>query len=285
MKYLRLMRIHHYIKNLLIFAALACSGKIFELNRFYVGLLGFICFSFISSAVYIVNDIRDIDNDRLHPIKCNRPLASGDVSIRAAWILFSILLIASVLLSILIDNVFATCLILLYAVLNLLYSIGLKNYPILDISILVSGFIIRVIYGAIITDIKISDWLYLTVISIAFFFAMGKRRNELRNLGTETRKVLKEYPMGFLDKGMTMCLTLANVFYALWSVDKTTEAFYDNNLLIFTVPIVLLITLKYSLDIEGDSDGDPVEVLVHDKILMMLCIIYFAVMFTILYII
>ena len=99
----------------------------------------------------------------------------------------------------------------------------------------------------------------------------------------ETRQVLKAYPVNFLDKSMGMCLTLANVFYALWSMDEKTMSFYKSKYLIFTVPIVLLITMKYSLDIEGDSDGDPVEVLLHDKVLLILCVLYLAVMFAILY--
>ena len=119
---------------------------------------------------------------------------------------------------------------------------------------------------------------------MSFYFALGKRRNELRWVGDKgTRQVLKAYPIGFLDKNMVMCMTLANVFYALWSVDKKTIEFYNNQYLIFTVPIVMLITMKYSLDIEGNSVGDPVEVLFRDKVLIVLCAVYLAVMFMLLY--
>lgn len=143
---------------------------------------------------------------------------------------------------------------------------------------------IRILYGAFVTEITISNWLYLTVIALSFYFALGKRRNELKHISAgETRQVLKAYPINFLDKNMGMCLTLANVFYALWSMDEKTKSFYNNDYLIFTVPIVLLITMKYSLDIEGESDGDPVEVLLHDKVLLALCVLYLAVMFMILY--
>ena len=108
--------------------------------------------------------------------------------------------------------------------------------------------------------------------------------NELKKLkGAKTRKVLESYSEQFLDKNMYMCLTLTNAFYALWSMDKTTIAHYGNEYLIFTVPIVLLITMKYSMNIEGDSDGDPVEVLIHDKILILLCLVFIITMFAILY--
>ena len=281
--YLKLMRVHHYIKNLLVFAALACSGQLFHPEKLLAGLAAFVAFCMVSSVVYIVNDIRDQEKDRRHPTKCKRPIAAGTVSVRNAWILAGVLLLIAALLNGLSFRVGSTLLLLLYFVLNLAYSFGLKNVPIVDITILVSGFLIRVLYGAMVTGIVISNWLYLTVIAVAFYFALGKRRNELRQLGSgETRAVLKAYPVNFLDKNMGMCLTLANVFYALWSMDENTVSAYGNNL-VFSVPIVLLITMKYSLNIEGESDGDPVEVLLHDKVLLILCFVYLLTMFAILY--
>lgn len=283
-QYLKLMRVRHYIKNGLILAALACSGQLFVWKKLSVGLLGFAAFCMASSVVYIINDIRDVEKDRRHPVKCNRPIAAGKIPVRNARILAASLFVFAVICNALIFNILATVLLALYLILNLAYSFGLKNIPIMDVTILVTGFLIRILYGALVTEITISNWLYLTVIAVAFYFALGKRRNEIEWLGNgETRQVLKAYPVNFLDKNMMMCLTLANVFYALWSMDEKTMSFYNNNYLIFTVPIVLLITMKYSLDIEGGSDGDPVEVLLHDKVLLVLCAVYLAIMFMILY--
>ena len=282
--YLKLMRIHHYIKNGLVFAALACSGQFFIWRKLVSGISAFIAFCMVSSVVYIINDIRDREKDKKHPTKCKRPIASGMVSIKRACTLVVVLLIIAIVCNMLIFHITATCLLMLYLLLNLAYSFGLKNIPIVDITILAVGFLIRTVYGSIVTEIAISSWLYLTVIALSFYFALGKRRNELKYISDgETRQVLKAYPINFLDKNMGMCLTLANVFYALWSMDTKTKAFYNNDYLIFTVPIILLITMKYSLDIEGESDGDPVEVLLHDKILLALCVLYLAVMFMILY--
>lgn len=282
--YLKLMRIHHYIKNLLVFAALACSGQLFNLEKLASCAAAFVAFCMVSSVVYIINDIRDQEKDRIHPTKCKRPIAAGTVRVKSAWTLAIILFLIAVVCNCLTFHITSTLLLCLYLVLNLAYSFGLKNVPIVDITILVAGFLIRILYGAFVADIAVSNWLYLTVIALSFYFALGKRRNELKQLGDgETRKVLKAYPVSFLDKNMSMCLTLANVFYALWSMDEKTVSFYNNSYLIFTIPIVLLITMKYSLDIEGESDGDPVEVLLHDKVLLVLCILYLAVMFSILY--
>ena len=278
------MRVHHYIKNFLVFAALICSGQLFQFDKLFSGLTGFLAFCMVSSVVYIINDIRDRDKDRKHPTKCKRPIAAGTVSVKGACILAAVLLAIAIVCNCITFHIVSTSLLALYLVLNLAYSFGLKNIPIVDITILVSGFLIRILYGAVITQITISNWLYLTVIAISFYFALGKRRNELKHISSgETRQVLKAYPVSFLDKSMSMCLTLANTFYALWSMDEKTIAFYDNNYLVFTVPIVLLITMKYSMAVEGESDGDPVEVLLHDKILLTLCVVYVSVMFMILY--
>ena len=282
--YFKLMRVHHYIKNLLVFAALACSGQLFNLEKLTAGVAAFVAFCMVSSVVYIINDIRDVEKDRKHPTKCKRPIAAGTVSVRSARTLAIILLLIAVFCNCMMFHIVSALLLLLYLVLNLAYSFGLKNIPIVDVTILVAGFLIRILYGAFVTEIVISNWLYLTVIALAFYFALGKRRNEIKQVGDgETRQVLKEYPVDFLNKNMEMCRTLANVFYALWSMDEKTRLFYNNQNLIFTVPIVLLITMKYSLDIEGESDGDPVEVLLHDKVLLILCVLYLAVMFMILY--
>jgi len=282
--YIKLMRVHHYIKNLLVFTALICSGQFFEKEKLKQGCIAFIAFCFISSVVYIINDICDVEKDRCHVTKCKRPIASGEISVKNAVILAVILFLVSVCCSIKIGTASTMLLLLLYFVLNLAYSFGLKKIPIVDVFILVSGFLIRIIYGAMVTEIEISNWLYLTVMTLSLFLALGKRRNELKYVGdNNTRVVLKAYSIDFLDKSMYMSLTLANVFYALWSMDEKTVALYGSEYLVYTVPIILLITMKYSFNIEGNSDGDPVEVLLHDKVLILLCLIYAVVMFGFLY--
>lgn len=283
------MRMYHYIKNVLLFAALVFSRQFFNRKKLVDAIIGFCSFCMISSVVYIINDIRDKERDRLHPVKCRRPIASGAVSVKNARIFLFVLLTGSIVCNLFVFDVFASLLLALYFVFNLAYSIALKNVPLLDISILVAGFLIRVMYGAVITQITISNWLYLTVMAAAFYFALGKRRNERKQENSaKTRIVLKEYPVSFLDKAMYMCLALIIVFYSLWSMDKDSSH-GENKYLIFTVPIVLIITLKYSMDLETaceedkGPDGDPVEVLLHDKILLGLCVIYSAIVFAALY--
>lgn len=280
------MRPHHYIKNLLIFGALVCSGQLFNPVKFKAATVGFAAFCTVSSMVYIINDIRDKEKDQLHPVKRTRPIASGKISERSAWIFAAFLLLLTLVFNFLIYHPNSTCLLTLYLILNLFYSFGMKNVPLLDVAILVSGFLIRMIYGAVVTEIPVSNWLYLTVITLAFYFSLGKRRNESRRSPdgkAMTRAVLQCYSIDFLDKNMYMCLALANTFYALWCMDSETISHYGLNLT-FTVPIILLITMKYSMDIEDEeTDGDPVEVLLHDRVLCLLCLFYVFVMFFLLY--
>ena len=283
--YIKLLRINHYIKNILVLVPLACSGQLFNTQKFISGIWGGVTFSLISSAVYIINDINDRKKDSLHPTKCHRPIASGLISIKNAIFLASILFVISISTSILNFDIMPTMLVIIYFCLNIFYSFGLKNIPIVDITILAAGFLIRVFYGALITGIEVSNWLYLTILTMSFSLAFGKRRNELKYIAaSNVRLVLRYYPENFLDKFMYVCLGLTNVFYAFWCIDEKTVAHYGNDKLIFTVPLILLITMKYSLNIESQENGDPVEIIFNDAALSALCVCYFFVMFMILYV-
>ncbi|EMU55882.1 MULTISPECIES: UbiA prenyltransferase family protein [Clostridium] len=286
-EYLKLMRVHHYLKNVLIFLPIVFSKNLFEFELAKKTILGFIAFSIISSIVYIINDIQDVEKDKQHPKKCKRPIASGAVSIRKAYILSLFLFVVGILImnNISDNSRYSLFLMMLYLGMNFLYSIKLKHYPIVDITILSLGFLIRVLFGAACAQLEVSKWLCLTVIAMSFYLGLGKRRNELKRQGNLTRSVLKYYNKEFLDKNMYMCLSLTIVFYSLWCVDPMTIYFHSNQNIIFTVPLVIVICMKYSLNIEGDSDGDPVSVILQDKILIILLIIYISVILSIIYLI
>lgn len=284
-EYLKEMRVHHYIKNLLVFIPLVCSGHILDSDKLLPSVYAFFSFCFLSSAIYFINDIRDVEKDRNHPTKCNRPIAAGKIPIRSAIICAVALILLAILFNSLCFNPFATVLLMLYFLLNLGYSFGLKNVPLLDITILAAGFLIRAVYGSVVTGIEMSDWLYLVILSAAFYFGLGKRRNELKKQGNNTRDVIRKYPISFLESNMYVCMALVFVFYALWTMDAKTVKAYHGSRLIWTVPMVMLIFMKYSMTVEGNSDGDPVEVLIHDRVLLGLCAIYLLLMLALLYII
>ena len=281
-KYWKLMRVHHYMKNLLLLLPLFFSGRMPEGRLFWQGLLAFVAFSLLASAIYIFNDMMDVERDRSHSTKKNRPLASGEISMLAAKTLAGVLLILSFACHFLCGwlspfSPWAVLYLLAYLGLNVAYSRGLKAVPLMDIAILASGYLIRVLYGAALSGILVSNWLYLTVTAAAFYLGFGKRRGELLREG-QTREVLAYYSVDYLDKSMYMCLGLVLVFYSLWCADPTVlpSVRAGGIPLVWTVPLVLLICLKYNLNIEKSSDGDPVEVVLHDKWLLALVFLFAA---------
>ena len=249
-EYFKLIRIKHYLKNLLIFFPLFFSHNLFNFNLLLKLILSFLSFCFACSIVYIVNYIMYRDNDKLYEKKKNRPIASGKISVKnALFVIFILVILSGLCFFFSGANTFAGIYIIIYIFINLLYSFGLKDVPLLDIMILSSGFLIRVLFGGAVVDIDISNWLYLTIISMAFYLVIGKRRNEIN---------------------MYMCLSLAIVFYSLWTMDYSAT----NSLLVWTVPLVIIICMKYSMNVENGGDADPIEVVYGDKMLLFLIVIY-----------
>lgn len=276
--YIKLMRVPHYIKNLLLFVPALTSGKLFlagNYGNYIYMILGFFAFCFASSAIYVLNDIYDADKDRLNAAKMNRPIASGAVSVKNAYVFCAALFAVSVLL--LVPLVFKTrdyipaVLLGIYIALNFLYSkAGLKNMPLIDIAILSAGYLIRVYFGAQIIDVSVSGWLYLCVLSFSLFMGFGKRRGETLKNNAVKRSVLKYYSPSFLEKNTYLYMALSIVFYSLWCMNSI----YKSLTLYLTIPVVMLLCSRYSMLLEGTSDGDPVTVVLSDKPLAVMIIIY-----------
>ena len=279
---LKLVRVKHWVKNVLVFFPLVFSGLLFDLNSFLDVIAVFVAFSLVASIVYIINDIRDVEKDRLHEKKKYRPIASGAISIKSAYILISLLLMLTIPpLYFLEFEIMIIVVLFSYLLMNVIYSIYLKQIPLLELSVIVVGFLLRILIGGVVINVEISSWLFLTVLSMSFFLAVGKRRNELIKLGEQSRGVLLHYPPAFLDKFLYLFLALTLVFYSLWTVFLEFDV--NNNVLIWTVPLVVLITMRYSMILEGDSLGDPTEVLFKDKWLVGAVLFYGLVMLAIFY--
>ena len=278
--FITLMRPKHYIKNGLIFLPLLFSHNLLQPNLLKTTILGFLIFSFSASIIYIFNDLMDSTKDKQHPTKKNRPIASGKITKKHA-ILFALLLLllTSILNYLCFSSFLPHPLILLYWLINFLYSIHLKNVPILDITILSIGFILRVFFGASLINVEVSEWLYLTVIAMSFYLGLGKRRNEIIENNDKSRTVLAKYNKNFLDKNMYICVSLTIVFYSLWCIENANLIPY----ILWTVPLVMIICMKYSLTIESISDGDPVSTLLNDRSLFILVLIYGVVIFSLIY--
>ncbi len=284
---IRLCRPRHWIKNALIFAPLVFSGRLSDAAGFAAAFYGWVAFGLYASAVYVFNDLRDVESDRRHEIKKNRPLASGAVSVASARVLAVLLFCAGTAVNLCVapDKIAAT-LPILYILLNILYSAGVKKVPLADVAVLVSGFLIRVFYGGFLVHAAVSVWLYLTVTAMAACLGLGKRRNELLKRiksGDEIDGVLQFYTPAFLDKNMYMCLTLAIAFYALWAIAPIPAMPDPANARVWSVPVVLLICMRYSLLIERESYADPVDVLFSDRALQGLVAFYGLFMLLIMY--
>lgn len=278
------MRLPHYIKNILIFLPIIFGGGLTDRNLLISSVVGAAAFCLLSSAVYILNDIADRKNDAMHPMKKSRPIASGKVTVLNAALFCIALLIASFLLNYAASGSAYTWIVLAaYASVNILYSIfRLKDVPIADITILALGYLIRVLYGAALTGISISGWMYLTVIALSYFMGLGKRRGEFLKCSDSAREVLKHYNASFLEKYMYLCLNLGIVFYSLWTIDSASEAAVSMK--IWSVPMVIIACMRYSLVLEREQQEDPIQLILKDKSLLAILGFYGIYMLIALYV-
>ena len=226
----------------------------------------------VASSIYIINDYKDIEKDRLHPVKKNRPLASGAVTKKEAWITLAVLLILATVISLIFHFSWVSiALIVAYFFLNLFYSLGLKNIPIIDVSILASGFLIRLFLGSSLTNIAISALLYLVVMSGAFYLGISKRYNEITKTGIQTRAVLKKYNADYLKSIMNMFLMLIIVFYTEWCINANNS---HRDLYLISVPLLIILMISYIYTAEKDKYGDPADVIMKNKHLALMGLIF-----------
>ena len=267
---IKLLRPKHSVKNLLIFLPLIFGLKDLTLKDFRTSILGFIVFCLVASSIYIINDYKDIEKDRLHPVKKKRPLASGAVTKKEAWITFSVLLLVAIAISFTFPLV-SIGLIAGYFVLNLGYSLGLKNIPILDVVTLTSGFMIRLFLGSSLSGIAVSPLLYLVVMSGAFYLGISKRYNEIIKTGNQTRSVLQKYNVEYLKSIMNIFLVLIIVFYTEWCSNAYPG---HRDLFLASVPMLIILIISYIYVAEKDKYGDPADVIMKNKPLMLIGLLF-----------
>ncbi len=269
-----LTRPKHIVKNFLIFAPLLFGVNVISQEQILSILSGFIVFCLVASSIYIINDYKDVEKDRLHPVKKSRPLASGAVSKFEAVILLVVLLATAVLLSISIRlPILAVGLVGVYFIMNLAYSFGLKNIPIIDIIILSSGFIIRLFFGSSISGIHISSMLYLVVMSGAFYLGTSKRYNEIIKIGHSARSVLKKYTAEYLKSLSNIFTVLIIVFYTQWCLQAKEPV---RDFFLASIPGLIIILMIYIYSSEKDSSGDPTDLILKNKYLLATGLIFFV---------
>ena len=264
--FLKLLRVTSWFKNVFVFVPIVFSKHIFDAEYLIEGILAFIGFSMASSLVYVFNDLMDIEKDRLHPIKKNRPLASGVISKQTAYILIIVLFITVAVFSIRFDKNFAIVL-WVYVVLNVFYTLWLKEIVIVDIFSIALGFMLRVFSGALAVNIYISNWLILTTIFISLFLAVMKRRVEIAASPnpTEQRSVLKDYTLEFIDQISAITASGVIICYALYSVSERTVHEFGTESLVYTTFFVIFGIFRYMFLVYKREKGENVaEVLISD---------------------
>jgi len=245
---IRLLRPKQWIKNFFVFAPLIFSLSLFESSLELEALRAFASFCLTASAVYIINDIRDVDADRAHPEKKTRPIAAGTISTGQALIVLTVLIIMTAII-VTGMNIRFIAVLLSYLLLNVAYSFKLKEVVLLDVFIIAAGFMMRVLGGAYAIDVQVSSWIVLCTLFIALFLGFAKRRGEIVLSDTKgavsERKVLVAYQVGFVDQMLTIAAAGTVISYALYTVANRTLEVLGTDKMIYTTVFVLYGMFRY----------------------------------------
>lgn len=283
--YLKLIRVEQWVKNLFVFAPLFFSGNIANSLLFFKSFFAFIIFSITASSIYIINDYFDIESDRKHPEKKNRPLASGAISKNTAKILFGLLVVLSVSLIFAGGYLFETnylkfgLIIASYFVLNIFYTFKLKHVAIVDICIIASGFVLRILAGGYAADIPTTQWAILLTFVLALVLAIGKRRGELINaqISGKTRKALDGYNVQFADIALSISCTLAIICYLMFTLSPEVQARFHPRVF-YTVIFVVFAFLRYlQQTLVYNKTESPTKIVYKDRYIQITILLWVIV--------
>jgi len=255
------------VKNLFVFVPLVFAHRLDRLDLAVRSVAAFAAFCAAASAIYLLNDLRDREADRLHPVKRLRPIAAGRLGIKPALVAAGVLAAGALGLAWTLGPAFSICLGI-YLALNVLYSLGLKHLVILDVMTIALGFVLRVEAGALAIAVEVSSWLLLCTTFVALFLGFAKRRHELAlqpESGSGTRAVLEHYNLTFVDQMINVVTASTIVSYALYTVDPATAARLGTPYLIVTVPLALFGIFRFLFILYQRSDlASPTEAILHD---------------------
>jgi decaprenyl-phosphate phosphoribosyltransferase len=285
--YITLLRPKHWAKNLFLFVPSFFAGKFFELDKITLLAGGFFAFSCLASSIYIINDYRDIEEDRRHPEKYKRPLASGMVKKPVAIIISCLLTILGASLAYMVDRsgkfLFVTS---IYYVLNVSYSFGLKNISIVDILIVAIGFVLRVKGGAILSGVNTTEWFIIMTFLLALFLAIAKRRDDVMlkmSTGTDMRKSMKGYSLEFLNTLLGLFCAILIVSYVNYTVSESAYIKFGHRLY-YTALFVIAAMMRYlQITFINNNAGSPTDVLYKDRFIQITLVLWAASFFVILY--
>lgn len=271
------IRLKQATKNLFLFGALVFTGRLFDLPSFGRVAVAFLLFTLVAGSVYLLNDLLDVEQDRQHPKKCRRPIASGELPVSVAWAQLAVQGIGSLAACFLLKPLFGAV-ALTYLVIQIAYCFYLKHQVLLDVFTIAAGFMLRVVAGAVVIDASISHWLLLCTLQLALFLGFGKRRQELVLLGDNAgkhRAILNEYSLPFLDQMITIVCGVTIVCYSVYTIESDTAHKHPH--LYFTVPLVIYGVCRYLyLVYQKGWGGAPDEVLMKDRTLQVSMLLWFG---------
>ena len=281
---IQLIRPHQWIKNLIVLLPVFFGGALLRWNAVYAGLITTLAFSLTASSIYCLNDIIDINDDRQHPVKRNRPLASGAVSIVQGYILMGLMFILSMNSTFLLPShqVETASVILFYWLLNIAYCLRLKRYAIIDVCIVAFGFVLRILAGGYATNIQLSKWIVLMTFLLMLFLSFAKRRDDvvrMNETGHAPRQNTIRYNLTFINQAITITASVTLVCYIMYTMSPETIQNFHTDYLYLTSVVVLLGLLRYiQISVVDKKSGDPTKVMIHDRF-MQLTVLAFGLTF------
>jgi len=281
---IRACRPLQWTKNVLLFFGLIFALKLTNLALDERAIAGFLVFCAVSSGVYLINDLADVEKDRQHPKKRNRPLAAGMITPTQTIVLAIVLFAGSIAASYVLGLVFAA-LVVFYVVMMLLYSFELKHVVLIDVFVLAAGFVIRAVAGAVVVGVPISPWLYVCTVLASLFLGLGKRRQEivlLSNGAGNHRRILEEYSIPLLDQLIMIVTSSTIMAYSLYTF--SAENLPSNHTMMLTIPFVLYGVFRYLyLMHQRNAGGSPDEVILSDRPLLMTALLWLLTAGAVLY--
>ena len=285
---LRLTRPKQWIKNMFVFIPMFFGGELFDLHSVWLAVLTFFAFSLVASSIYCYNDIVDVDADRHHPVKCLRPIASGEVSIRLGYILMTLTFCLGMgVLLLLPPEVMSPVMavIVFYYVLNLAYCSKLKQFAILDVCIVAFGFVLRILAGGFACELALSNWIVIMTFLLTLFMSFAKRRDDVLRMnetGEAPRKNTVRYNLTFINQAITITASVTLVCYIMYCVSPEVSERFDTPYLYLTFVFVLLGLLRYiQIAVVDEKSGDPTKIILHDhfsQIIVVAWILSFLLM-------
>jgi len=283
---LKLLRPEQWIKNMFIFLPAFFNGHLWDINILFPCIVAFIAFSFAASSIYCLNDIQDVESDRLHQKKCKRPIASGAISIKTAYIVMTVCFIIFILVLFFFNEekrYQLIALIFVYYIMNLTYSFKLKQFAIIDVIIISTGFVLRVLVGGVATGIWLSEWIIIMTFLLALFLAFAKRRDDVilfQKTGILPRKHTNRYNLEFLNQIITIISTIVIIAYIMYALSPEVISRFNNNYVYLTTIFVLVGIIRYlQITIVDLKSGSPTEILLNDRFIQI-CILGWIISFS-----